>query len=378
MTAPFFFMGLGPRLEGGDFVQMVVSGGGAEVTVTPLHRAEGEWTFRVVRGDAPPEVVDLEGVLALAAECFAQGYDTLRCESLGEVAHYEKTRKGVSVRTEARSDFHAQLWGAATFDEAHILQSPEARRVLAALGVMSEQGVVRRKQRDKLIQIKNLTKAVYGGLQELGLGRVRVVDAACGKSYLSFVLYYYLNRELGYPVHFTGIDSNPRLVERSREIQAELGYPDMAFHTATMRDFTPTDAVDLLYSLHGCDTATDEAIALGVRARARMIVVVPCCHTELRGQLGADHPLRGITRYGLFEDQFAALLTDAMRALALEAEGYRVATFRFVTPDVSTKNVLIRAIDAGQPNKSARAQYQSLRDLFSVRPSIERLLGWTS
>ncbi len=377
MATPFLFMGLGPKLEGEDFTALTIGGGdGPEITVTPLHRAEGEWTFRVTRGDDAPQVIDVEGVLALAEESFAAGYSALRCETLGETTHYEKMRNGVSVRVEARADFGAQLWSAATFDEEHILQSPEARRVLAELGVVSEQGVVRRKQRDKLIQIKNLTKAVYGGLHELELSRVRVVDAACGKSYISFVLYYYLDHELGYPVHVTGIDSNPKLTARSREIQATLGYPNMEFHTSTVAEFQPEGEVDLLYSLHGCDTATDEAIALGVRAQAKMVIVVPCCHMELRGQLGTRHPLRGITRYGLFEDQFAALLTDSLRALALEAEGYRVATFRFVTPDVSTKNVLIRALRAGQPNPSARKEYEALRDLFNVRPSIQRLLGW--
>jgi hypothetical protein len=369
-------MGLGAKLEQVDFDRAVIVGAEPEITITPLHRTPGEWTFRVVRGDGPPQVVDMDAVLDLAGQSFDEGYTSLRCETLDEVTEYQKTPKGVSVRVENRADFKAQMWSAATFDEAHILQSPEARRVLAELGVMSAQGVVRRKQRDKLIQIKNLTKAVYGGLQELALNRVRVVDAACGKSYISFVLYYYLSKELGFPVEITGIDSNPRLVERSREIQQALGYTHMTFHTSTLADFTHDGEVDLLYSLHGCDTATDEAIALGMRVNARMIIVVPCCHEEIRGQLGRDHPLRGVTRYGLFEGQFAALLTDSMRALALETAGYRVATFRFVTPDVSTKNVLIRAIQTGSPSKSARAEYDALRRQFKVRPSIGRLLGW--
>ncbi len=376
MTEQYLFMGLGARLERGDFSKAVLRGAEPEISISPLHRTPGAQTFRVLRGDAPPRVVDLDGVLALAQESFVGAYDRLECETLDEITHYEKTRKGIGMRTEARADFKAQMWSAATFDEEFILRSPEARRVLAELGVVSAQGVIRRKQRDKLIQIKNLAKAVYGGLREMGIKNVRVVDAACGKSYLSFVLYYYLHEELGYPVHFTGIDSNAKLIARSRAIQATLGYSQMSFHTSTLADFEAEGAVDLLYSLHGCDTATDEAIALGVRTQARMIIVVPCCHEELRGQLGKDHPLRGVTRYGLFEEQFAALLTDAMRALALEAEGYKVATFRFVTPDVSTKNVLIRAIQTGRPSRSARDEYNALRARFNVRPSIERLLGW--
>jgi hypothetical protein len=376
MAGRYLFMGLGSRLEGSDFSRLVVSGGGPEITVTPLHRAEGEWTFRVVRGSNPPQVVDLDQVLTLAEESFSGPYDTLHCEMLGQVTHYEKTPRGVSVRTEARTDFQARSGSAATFDEKHVLESPEARRVLAELGVVTARGVVRRKQRNKLIQIKNLAKAVYGGLQELRLKTVCVVDAACGKSYLSFVLYYYLHEELGYPIHFTGIDANSKLIERSREIQATLGYRNMEFHASTVADFQPQAEVDLLYSLHGCDTATDEAIALGVRARARMIIVVPCCHEEIRGQLGENDPLRGVTRYGLFKEQFATLLTDSLRALALEAEGYRVAAFRFVTPDVSTRNVLLRALHTGRPSRSARAEYDALRDLFGVRPSIARLLGW--
>ncbi|MBN1286603.1 MAG: methyltransferase [Anaerolineae bacterium] len=381
MTGRYLFMGLSAQLERADFSRATLSGSSGsadapDILITPLHRTPGEWTFRVVRGTQPPTVTDIEGVLALAQASFDGGYDTLACETADEIAHYTKTHKGVAMRVEPRADYQAQMWGAAAFNEDFILQSPEARRVLAELGVMSAQGVIRRKQRDKLIQIKNLTKAVYGGLRELDLKQVRAVDAACGKSYISFILYYYLHKELGYPVHFTGIDSNPRLIENSRAIQERLGYEHMAFHTSTLEAFEAGGAVDLLYSLHGCDTATDEAIALGVRTRAKMIIVVPCCHTEVRGQLGKNHPLRGVTRYGLFEDQFAALLTDAMRALALEAEGYKVATFRFVTPDVSTKNVLLRALYTGTPSKTARSEYDDLRKQFDVRPSIERLLGW--
>lgn len=377
MTERYLFMGLGTRLERVDFSRATISGEDKpEINIIPLHRTPGEWTFRVSHGDRSPTVIDIDGVLALAQESFSNGYDTLECETLDEVALYTKTRKGVAMRTETRADYKAQMWSATTFDEDFILQSPEARQVLAELGVMSAQGAIRRKQRDKLIQIKNLTKAVYGGLRELELKRIHAVDAACGKSYISFILYYYLYKELGYPVHVTGIDSNPKLIASSKEIQEKLGYEHMTFHTATLEDFEPEREVDLLYSLHGCDTATDEAIALGVRTRAKMIIVVPCCHTEVRSQLGRNHPLRGVTRYGLFEDQFAALLTDSMRALALEAEGYKVATFRFVTPDVSTKNVLLRALYTGSPSKTARTEYDALRRQFDVQPSIERLLGW--
>jgi hypothetical protein len=148
----------------------------------------------------------------------------------------------------------------------------------------------------------------------------------------------------------------------------------MEFLVGATRDYQSDDNIGLLYSLHGCDTASDEAIAAGVRLQSKVILVAPCCHFELNGQL-RHHPLKGLTKFGLLEDRFAAILTDGLRALALEAAGYDTSVLRFVMDDISPKNTLLRGVKRSvAPDPRAIQQYQKTRDLFGVSPSIERLL----
>jgi hypothetical protein len=240
--------------------------------------------------------------------------------------------------------------------------------------VLTKEGEIRREQYNKLIQIKNLLSVVYDVLPQFrGRQYLNIVDGACGKSYLSFVLYHFLREEWGFDARFQCIDTNTRLISRCEQIQETLSYREMKFFVNTIGGFKSSDDVDMLYSLHGCDTASDEAIAAGVELGSRVIIVVPCCHFELRGQL-RRHPLKALTKFGLFEERFAALLTDALRALALEAAGYDVSIFRFVTDDISPKNTLIRAVKRETPKQQALQQYHELRAMFGVSPAVEKLL----
>lgn len=381
--ANYLLLGLLGRVEEPSFRGITIrpAQSAPPVRIEPLHRGEEMQTFRLGRGDEPPRVLDKDGLTgAINGYLAAPDYEAVVCEMESETVTYTKTRRGISMQVEARGEAYSAPF---RFDEEYVLGSGEARRVLAELGVLSATGVVRRKQRDKLIQIKNFTQVVAGALPP-GKKELQIVDGASGKSYLSFLLYFYLNRELGYRAHFYGVDTNEELVNASRSVQEKLGYPHMKFFHSSLADFEPPGrGFDLLYSLHGCDTATDEAIAAGVRLGARAIIVAPCCHRELREQM-RNHPLRGLTRYGLLEEQFAAMLTDALRGLALESLGYRVSMFRFVTPDVSAKNVMIQAVQTGTPpgegqkegQKEAKRQYQDLVKMFNVSPSIGRLLSF--
>jgi SAM-dependent methyltransferase len=203
---------------------------------------------------------------------------------------------------------------------------------------------------------------------------IRVVDAGCGKAYMSLALVAY-GRERGTAVELVGLDANEKVIETVRGIADTLGYHEARFEATTITDYDTDEPVDLLVSLHACDTATDEAIAAGLRLGAEAIVVAPCCHHELAGQIAANQK-DGLLRHGLLLARQADLVTDALRAAALETLGYRVDVIEFVATEHTPKNVMLRAEHAPSKARSHRARrdYVDLRDRWHVEPAIERLV----
>ncbi len=205
--------------------------------------------------------------------------------------------------------------------------------------------------------------------------RVRVVDAGCGKAYMSLALVAY-GRERGTRVELVGLDRNPAVIETVRGLAESLGYEEAVFEATAIVDYESDVPLDLLVSLHACDTATDEAIAAGVRLGAEAIVVAPCCHHELAAQLAARDK-DAVLRHGLLLGRQADLVTDALRASALEMVGYRVDVIEFVSAEHTAKNVMLRAERAPSRARARRAgvEYRELRDRFGVEPAIERLVS---
>lgn len=217
---------------------------------------------------------------------------------------------------------------------------------------------------------------------------VRIVDAGCGKAYLSLALCLWAELN-GKEVHLVGVDSSAEVVETASRIAARSGLQNAEFRASTVAEFTEEarDPVDLLLSLHACDTATDEALAAGVRLNAGAIVLVPCCHQELSDQLQANTKAGsspGIERWGatlrsgLLQHRLADIITDSLRAEALEALGYQVDVIEFVSPEATAKNLMIRATRRGESlvaAPAAMARYRALADEWGVAPALEGLLG---
>jgi SAM-dependent methyltransferase len=203
---------------------------------------------------------------------------------------------------------------------------------------------------------------------------IRVLDAGCGKAYMSLALVAY-GREVGTHVELVGLDSNESVVATVREIANGLGYHEARFEATAIEDYDSDEPIDLLVSLHACDTATDEAIVAGVRLGAEAIVVAPCCHHELATQIAGQKD--ALLRHGLLLGRQADLLTDALRAAALEMLDYRVDVIEFVAAEHTAKNVMLRAERAPSPQRAERAaaDYVELRDRWAVEPAVERLLG---
>jgi hypothetical protein len=176
-------------------------------------------------------------------------------------------------------------------------------------------------------------------------------------------------------VELVGLDTNPQVIETVRAIADVLGYDEARFEATSIDEYESDEPIDMLVSLHACDTATDEAIAAGVRLDAEAIVVAPCCHHELAAQIAGQKD--ALLRHGLLLGRQADLVTDALRAAALEMLGYSVDVMEFVSAEHTAKNVMLRGERAPSAARAERAaaEYVELRDRWGVHPAIERLLG---
>jgi len=202
-----------------------------------------------------------------------------------------------------------------------------------------------------------------------------LLDCGTGRSYLSFVANMVLSQKAGRDVYFIGVDSDERLIQSCRAVQETLGYDNMEFHVSDILSFQPERTPDIVYSLHACDTATDEVIAKGIQLHARFILTVPCCQHELHGRLRGGHCMKDLTKFSVFKDKVCVLLTDGIRALALEAAGYRVKVIEFVAPTATPKNVMLRAERMRWARDSEALEgYRRVKDAFRFTPALERML----
>ena len=203
---------------------------------------------------------------------------------------------------------------------------------------------------------------------------VNVLEPSCGKSYLGFALSVLLKQWEHKAVRLWGVDFNPELIERCRSLAQALGLDEASFLCARTADFRADAEFHLVVSLHACDTATDEAIAKGIQLGANLILAVPCCQNQIRGQIRSGHPLTGMTDFGPVRYRLANLLTDSLRAQFLRSAGYHVELDEIGSPKLTPKNLCICARKVKRRSRTPRdGQYKALRRLFHVRPKIEKL-----
>lgn len=244
----------------------------------------------------------------------------------------------------------------------------KASKLMTALGYCDKDG----KLRNDMIRKYNQTNHILELISDLFEGKndITVVDCACGKSYLSFVLNYYLWEEKRIRAHFVGIDISPKVIEASKKIAQDLGYTNMEFICEDLRTYESDFHPDVVISLHACDTATDMALGYALRHHAESIVCVPCCHKELLKQYKIES-FEPITSHGVFRARLNDLITDGLRAMKLESEGYDVRCVEFCSPIDTPKNLLISAKKVAKENRSVKDQYYNLLSQWKVRPSME-------
>lgn len=251
---------------------------------------------------------------------------------------------------------------------------------LHLLGITNARGEVLAAHQDKWRQINKYLETIESLLQDQELpGNAQIADMGSGKGYLTFALYDFLTRQKGLTPQVTGIELRPALVDFCNNVAQQVDFKGLKFVAKDIADYA-TEELDMLIALHACDTATDLALAVGIRQKARIIVVAPCCHKQIRREMQAKNELTPLMRYGILEERQAELVTDGIRALLLEAEGYHTKVFEFVSTAHTAKNVMITAtLDGRRLNQrrvDALAQVAALKSGFGIREHwLEKLLA---
>ena len=256
----------------------------------------------------------------------------------------------------------------------YILEEGTMVPFLRDLGVMTEEGKIVRTKFDKFRQINRFLEFIEDILPQLDKGReVTILDFGCGKSYLTFAMYYYLHELKQYDIRIIGLDLKSEVIRHCNELSVKYGYEKLTFLEGDIADYEGVDQVDMVVTLHACDTATDYALAKAVGWHAKVILSVPCCQHEINGQIEND-VLKPILKHGLLKERFSAIVTDALRAEYLEREGYEVQVLEFIDMEHTPKNILIRAIDTGKKGKNSK-RIKDCEASLNVEPTLGRLLG---
>lgn len=338
---------------------------------------------------------------------YAQQFRQIQIETVEEECTVLISKKGkVTVRKKRRKE-KAQAADLSHNRKKHyILEEGITVPFLKDLGVMAEDGKIVRTKTDKFRQINRFLEFIEDILPGLDRGReLTILDFGCGKSYLTFAMYYYLHELRGYDIRIIGLDLKQDVISHCQELAVRYGYDKLTFLVGDIADYDGVDQVDMVVTLHACDTATDYALAKAVGWDAKVILSVPCCQHELNTRLGEMRGCEGcqkngndLTRkespvwemlapvldYGLLRERFAALVTDGLRAKYLENSGYETQVLEFIDMEHTPKNILLRAVkkdtvNAGadeRKNKRAAEEIDKCEEFLQTDLTLGRLLSY--
>ena len=256
----------------------------------------------------------------------------------------------------------------------YILEEGTVVPFLVDLGVQTKEGKIVNSRYDKFRQINRFLEFIQDIVENLPKGReITIVDFGCGKSYLTFAMYHYLKIMKGFDIRVIGLDLKEDVIAYCNELKDKYGYEKISFTTGDIASYTGVDAVDMVVTLHACDTATDYALEKAVKWGASVILSVPCCQHELNYQM-KNEELSVVLKYGLLKERIAALVTDGLRAEMLEQCGYDTQVLEFIDMEHTPKNILIRAVKKNTDVKANFEKYNKCCKALEVDPMLGRLL----
>ena len=255
-------------------------------------------------------------------------------------------------------------------EKNYILKEGRVVPFLRDLGVMTAEGKIVRTRYDKFRQINRFLEFIEDVLPYLPQDReLTILDFGCGKSYLTFAMYYYLKILKGYPIRIIGLDLKKDVIRKCSQLAQSYGYESLSFRMGSIEDYDEVDHVDMVVTLHACDTATDFALDKAIRWGASVILSVPCCQHELNRQF-AREDMDPIADYGILKERFSALATDGIRAKLLEAVGYETQILEFIDMEHTPKNLLIRAIRKNQPSVRKLEEVRAFTEAYHFQPTL--------
>ena len=255
----------------------------------------------------------------------------------------------------------------------YLLPEGTAVPFLVDLGVMTKEGAIVHSRYDKYRQINRFLEFIEDILPQLNKNKENVIiDFGCGKSYLTFAMYYYLRELKGYDVNIIGLDLKTDVIEKCNSLALRYGYEKLHFYHGDIADYEGVSCVDMVVTLHACDTATDYALAKAVEWGAEVILSVPCCQHEVNKQI-KNEMLEPVLRYGILKERMSALITDAVRADLLESKGYDTQILEFIDMEHTPKNLLIRAVRTGK--RSDQGKVEKMLAALNIHPTLDRLLN---
>lgn len=316
--------------------------------------------------------------LALLAACYRQiniltedGDCEIRISEKGKIGIFDKIK---STEKEPQIAAHNR-------EKEYLIDTDAAFSFLHALGIMDANGRIIDKKRAKFKQINRFLEFVEDALPQLPQNATLTIwDLCCGKSYLTFAVYFYLVVQKKYSIQMHAVDRKKDVIATCQLLAKKLSFDNLHFYCMDINDFQTESTPDMVLSLHACDVATDIVLAHAIKNKARVILSSPCCHHEMNGQIDCPS-LSFIEKHSILKQKLCDAATDALRCLRLEAEGYQVHAIEFIDPDDTPKNVLIRAYRKHTSSVKEREeklqQYNQICEQFSVFPYLKKLLDST-
>ena len=322
------------------------------------------------------ENINKEELEAKLLEMVANNYKQLSAWSETTTYDLKISKKGKIFLGKKKGDNAKLANKSHNREKNYILKEGMIIQPLIDLGVFTKDGKVVNSKYDKYKQINRFIEMVDDEIKKTDQEELTILDFGCGKSYLTFVLYYYFVEIKKIKVNMIGLDLKADVIKKCNEIAKKYNYENLKFELGDINGYKYTNNVDMVITLHACDTATDYALYNAIKWNAKMIFSVPCCQHEFNAQMESDN-LSLLTKYGIVKERVAALMTDAVRANLLEAIGYKTQLLEFIDISHSPKNILIRAsksnISKDKKEKSLK-EVQELMKQFNFNPTLYNLL----
>lgn len=321
------------------------------------------------------ENMEKQAVAAYVIEQMENFFGQMVLESVTKTVNVLVSKKGtVTIKQKARKNEVKPNELSHNRKKRYILEEGTVIPFLVDLGVQTKEGKIVHSRYDKFRQINRFLEFIQDIVEELPKGReITIVDFGCGKSYLTFAMYHYLKVMKGFDIRVIGLDLKEDVIAYCNELKDRYGYEKMSFTTGDIASYTGVDAVDMVVTLHACDTATDYALEKSVKWGASVILSVPCCQHELNDQM-KNEAMSAVFKYGLLKERIAALVTDGLRAEMLEQMGYDTQVLEFIDMEHTPKNILIRAVKRKKDRKANFEKYDECCSTLGVDPMLGRLL----